>query len=116
MQRSWYDVHEEAAGEAEEVQVGEGEGGEAFMKMMTALPAQKEEQEQQEREEMEISGFVQRSSMTETWSSLLFSLFDKEFDRGQSLPLSLSLPPSSSLDFSPQAKETPLSLELIEIG
>jgi hypothetical protein len=38
--------------------VGEREGGEVFMKMMTALPAQKEEQEQQEREEMEISGFV----------------------------------------------------------
>jgi hypothetical protein len=55
--------------------------------------------------------------MTETQSSILFSLFDKEFDRGQSLPLSLSLPPSSSLDFSPQAKETtPLSLVLIEIG
>jgi hypothetical protein len=31
----------------------EGEGGEEFMKMMTALPAQKEEQEQQEREEMD---------------------------------------------------------------
>jgi hypothetical protein len=57
MQRSWYDVHEEAAGEAEEVQVGEGGRGSvyedddcltsserrarAFMKMMTALQLRK---------------------------------------------------------------------------
>jgi hypothetical protein len=52
MQRSWYDVHEEAAGEAEGAG-GDWQGGEEFMKMMTALSAQEEEKEQQEREAMD---------------------------------------------------------------